>query len=210
MTRQQRAYQQLVKRIEKSNQKFQEASKSERIVMVAKDVLAMLKLGKMHAQTGTYFLTPPITNSPLALEGNCQLNDLLKMPELPACDVCAIGGAMMATALRSNEVKVDCHSLNAGIAGVYLNPDERKEDAFKESANPAAYELGSKMAIKTEKVFPPALLRAMEQAFEHRYFGYEDGDPTQRMEDVYRNLIRNKGKKFTWKDTFSHIPVWQA
>lgn len=209
MTPEQKKYQRLVKRIEKSNQEFQKASKSQRIVMVAKDVLAMLKLGKMQATSGTYFEVPGIPNSPLVeKKGSCQLSDILKMPDLPTCEVCAIGGAMMASVLRLKKVDVDCGDIADGILGVYLSEKDRNNPGFS-NPNNHYYVVGRKMALKTEQVFPPKLLHEMEEAFENGSYGYDIGSDRQNMQDIYQNLIDNKGKKFTMRDDPKTV-VWEA
>src|SRR5580658_7556579 len=96
-----------VKSVERSNTKFQQANRHQKIVMVSKDILKMLELKRIKAQTGTYVDMPPVPGITMEeddADDKCSVQDILKMPQLPACTVCAIGSAMLGTTLRLNKV----------------------------------------------------------------------------------------------------------
>jgi hypothetical protein len=170
----------LVKGIERSNEKFAKGKPHERIVMVAKDVLAMLALGRLKAQTGTYVHVELEDTALLesVQEEGCQVSDLLKNPALPPCDVCAIGGVMVAATLRLNKVRFEPGSSDLS-------------DGFSEDEKDT-------MSARAEDVFPAELLRIMEEAFEEGSFNYERlSSDSGRLRAIYTNLVENKGKCFT-------------
>jgi hypothetical protein len=44
----------------------------------------------------------------------------------------------------------------------------------------------------------------MENAFENHDYGYT-GAPGKRLADIYKNLVKNKGEKFTNRETGEEI-----
>lgn len=185
----QQEFQKLVKTIERSNDKFSQASRSQKILMVARDVLKMLELNRIQATKGSYVVIPALQQEGEEKKGSCQLSDILKMPELPTCNVCAIGGAMVATTLRLNKVKVDCQKV-FGRGFLYQDREDRSDKGL-------SFKTDYDMSIRTESVFPNILLRVMESAFEIGSFGYET-ETDSRLRNIYQNLVDNKGRKFTW------------
>lgn len=172
-----RGFKALVTRIEKSNEKFAKATQDQRILMVAKDVLSLLDLERIKAQWGRYFSMDTSKLPEKMTSKKCEVSKLLKMPELPACNVCAIGGAMMASTLRLNKVKVDASYC--------------VEEVYNEG------ETGT-MSERAEDVFPAEMLKCMEDAFEGGDFGYARLVKVEtRLRAIYQNLVDNKGKCFT-------------
>lgn len=184
----------LVRNIKRTNKTFQKASIDKRIVMVSKDVLSLLDIRRMKAKHGTYVRLRG--NAMHKLKGDSyQMSDLLAMPNLPSCQVCAIGAGMVAATLRLNAVEVDAPKYGVCTAYDYGNKDEG--------------ELEKGMSDNARAAFPDELLRAMEQAFEggsHGYYNVAHGE--KRLRAIYQNLIDNKGKKFTAHDDPSY-DVWR-
>jgi hypothetical protein len=184
----------LVKRIERSNAKFEKATQAQRIVMVANDVLALLSLKRITAVSGTYVELPSFYNEadslPTTESNTCQLQDVLKMPTLPTCSVCAIGGAMLVSTMRLNRVQVSKDDLMSGgdWGGLNIGYDNCEDD-----------DVDSTMSNRTREVFPDKLLREMEQAFECTSYGYHRlSSANGLLKAIYQNLVDNKGEKFTW------------
>ena len=171
-------FQQIVTRIESSNKKFQKASKAAKIVMVAKDVLAILNARRIKAVGGIYVDMGGIPYERTI--GLKDMSELMKLPALPACSVCAIGAAMFATTLRLDNVPIqretDYNMINAGA-------DYTCQEGLNQSSN---------MSDRARSVFPHELLRRMEDAF-----GYRQSTANGRLAAIYENLVKNKGKKFT-------------
>jgi hypothetical protein len=179
----------LVKRIEKSNDKFQAATKAQRIVMVSKDVLAMLELNRMKAHKGFYVKMPQL--SALPEDTTCQLQDILKMPDLPTCEVCAIGAGMLASTLRLNQVEVSTFDLRNGSKFFTYTPWSFSKD----------------MSQRAMDVFSRELLCEMEKAFEGGWYNYRRLRVSSRLVAIYQNLIDNKGEKFTFYQNPSKVVV---
>lgn len=176
----------LVSSIEKSNRAFKKASPSKKIVMVARDVIALIKLERLEVKHGVYVIMSGIDK----FSPETQVQDIIKMPTLPACQVCAIGGAMVAATLRLNQVQVGDivaeHTSSIGVFFNYSSPDFQYDNA----------ECG--MSNRATDIFPHRLLREMEDAFERGYYGYDFFSYAKdRLIAIYQNLIDNEGKKFT-------------
>lgn len=178
----------LVKQIENSNEKFAKATPAQKIVMVAKDVIKLLDTGRAKATHGIYFELPryemadfTITKEiPKEIGIGRQLSEVLKMPDLPACNVCAIGAGMLAATMRLNKVRVK-DNLSYGLTETY-NTSPGKDT----------------MSSRVQGVFGNDLLREMEDAFEEGQHGYHRIKGAEaRIRNIYQNLIDNKGKCFT-------------
>lgn len=186
--------------VEKSNELFANATPAEKIVMVAKDVLQLCSLKYLIPKTGNYVLI----GLPADLKGGDsyrekplpeEMSTLLKEVELPYCQVCAIGGAMVATTIRLNKVP-----LNSSQSPCCLDDDELYVGYSGVRS--------SGMSERAREVFPKELLSEMERAFETGDYGYGDaGKAAQRFEAIYQNLVENQGKKFTayadWSNDYS-------
>jgi hypothetical protein len=184
-------FQKLVTSIERTNRSFKKAGQAKRIVMVATDVLAMLSLKRLRPITGRYVILPAGSH-----RGLKDVSEFLKLPRLPACEVCAIGAAMVASTIRLDHVPI---TFTAGEV------PEMEIDASFHSAS-TARRLSGNMSARALDVFPRDLLAFMEAAFEHRDFGYNIESDTARLRSIYKNLIKNKGKKFT--DRVDGTAVW--
>ena len=191
----------LCKRIDKSNKAFERADRYERIAMVARDVLALLDMRKIDACHGTYVQVDVPRESQNSVPK--KFDDLLKLPNLPACNVCAIGGAMVAATLRFDSVPTpkkrpyDEEGTLSSANASYYDPDESC-NATSES-----------MSKQARKVFPNVLLRKMEEAFEYGYYDYgflPAGE--ERFRAIYQNLVDNDGK-FTRRNRNDDV-VWPA
>lgn len=190
-------FQQLVKRIEGSNKAFAKASKAQKIVIVAKDVLAILAARRIKAVTGTYVSLERVPQA--HLDGLKDMSELMKLPSLPACNVCAIGAAMFATTLRLDHVPIESYNSCSGPGFDDLSADYSEGDSCG---------MTSDMSERARDVFPHSLLRCMEYAFEEREHGYNKTAASGRLKDIYTNLVKNKGKKFTDRKTGE--VVWKA
>ena len=159
--------------------------------MVCKDVISMLDLKRLRAVHGEYVNINGGDDGallPAAVGEACQLSDLLKLPNLPACNVCAIGAGMVVATLRLNKVKVGKGDLRWGLDASY--------DYSSGPGNGGG--LGGGMSSRARDVFPARLLELMEDAFESGSFHYgrlKVGE--NRLRAIYQNLINNKGKKLT-------------
>jgi len=175
-------FQRFIKRVEASNKEFKRAGRAKKIVMVANDVLAMLELRRLEACPGMYVRIPNVDIGRFG--GLEEMSEVLKVPILPPCTVCAIGAGMLAATLRLDSVSILGPRGNVEAIFGYT---ERDVDGSNDQA----------MSAQTRKVFPNNLLRSMEWAFEQRSFGYTSLNATSRLRAIYTNLVKNNGKKFT-------------
>lgn len=183
MTTKKTKFQKAVARIERSNKTFKRAGQATKIMMVAEDVLAMLDARRLNATEGTYVQLPPEPEKGKRCD---DLSDFLKLPRLPACDVCAIGAAMVASTIRLDHVPVERNEFT----------DIMKNDiSFVEYVEENG--ISGNMSKQALAVFPEPLLREMEEAFENQSYGYSMRGARARLRAIYANLIKNKGKKFT-------------
>jgi hypothetical protein len=184
------AFQSLIASIERSNKSFKRSGQARKIVMVAQDVLDLLTLKRIKATPGTYVQLPALSER--RVKGLKDISELLKLPTLPSCDVCAIGAGMLAATLRLDHVPIArddtgavCTSAGYNTSGV----------------------LSAKMSDRAADVFPDELLRDMENAFERYHHGYDHLSAAARLEAIYKNLIKNKGKMFTNHDDPTEV-IW--
>jgi hypothetical protein len=94
-------------RIRRRNKRFKEATKAEKRVIIAKDVLTQLALGKIKATNGTYLLSDELTEAVDAYDsyvnyGDCdnkeagetQICDVFK--DMKSCKACALGSVFVS------------------------------------------------------------------------------------------------------------------
>jgi len=191
------AFQNLKRRVQRSNAKFQAATQDQKILMVAQDVLTLLSASRIKAGTGDYVRmnTTQLNLQKLQHEGQVEVADILKLPDLQACKVCAIGAGMLATTLRLDQAKVK------------FDPDNPYcREYFGYLPHPSTDAEGM-MSSNAISVFGKSLLRRMEEAFEYHDYGYDRYLlPRSRMKAIYKNLIDNQGKRFTRAGT--DVVVW--
>ena len=156
--------------------------------MVAQDVLTLLSANRIKAGTGDYVRmnTGQLNLEKLEHEGQVEVADILKLPDLKACQVCAIGAGMLATTLRLDQAKVE------------FDPDNPYcREYFGYLPRPLNNAEGM-MSSNAISVFGKELLRVMEETFEYNSYGYDRYlSPRGRLKAIYKNLIDNQGKRFT-------------
>ena len=156
----------LARRTKASNAKFASATKAEKRVMIAKDVIKAIDVLQIKPTHGSYLATSPFYSKALGSpEGSFQ--DLL--PEIPACTVCAKGAIFVCTVARQNQVTND-----EAISHQFTD-DRLSED------------LGG--------VFSASQLGKIESAFEtwdcDRYVW--GNTASERMRNIMKNIVKNKG-----------------
>jgi len=164
--------------------------------MVCKDVLKLLDLKKVKPLHLAYVKIENFDLKPhMDAAGNAkvQVSEMLLAQSAPTCEVCAIGGAMVAATMRLNDVVKDDFPYHKGNKCTFYESFGFSDD---------------KMGERAAEVFGQDLLREMENAFENGAHGYFALETTKgRFKAIYENIIENEGKKFTKYDD-SRI-VWQ-
>lgn len=126
-------------RIRRANKKFAEATKAERRVIVAKDVLAQLIVGKIKAKRGEYLVAPAADDLLAKAEnvtsdwssneekkegkeaGKQQLCDVFK--SMDSCDACALGSVFVSAVIFMDKLKVKDFVDGDGGFGTHLGDD---------------------------------------------------------------------------------------
>jgi len=104
--------QQLKREIAKRNKLFAAADSAEKRVLIAKDVIAQIKLGRFKAATQTW-VTPNVrrkpgfdysggVNLPLEFGHDAPVRELFLDKKIESCDCCALGAMFMSCTLYNN------------------------------------------------------------------------------------------------------------
>lgn len=110
----------MVRRIKRDNTKFEAASAQEKRVMVAKDVLALIKIKKIQPTSGVYCeFKQPVFPADLGIKAHVEEDDTTAtslrkaisktdfgevVKAAPSCTVCGIGAVFLATVLRKDQL----------------------------------------------------------------------------------------------------------
>ena len=150
-------------RIELDNAKLATATPAQKRVIIAKDVLSWLKLGKLRAQPGTYL---SVTDS-----NDRWIPDAAKVNGW-ACNACALG-AVFAVAVERNLVNASCSE----------TPD------FSMRSLLTLY-FARDQLLAIENAFEMWTHKAGGRFCSGR--GYSE-DPSLRMEAIMKNIITHRG-----------------
>lgn len=164
----------------KKQEAFTKLSPEEQRVTIAKDVIKQLKLKTMEAEHGVYLdlYDPPAVN------GDAQLCDVIAGQK---CQVCALGGMMIASVLLANELQVSdvwwggerLYAVSGESCFTYLSRFFPREQL---KAIEAAFEGWTEIEHRTVNKFSPKLRGA-----------------TKRLTAVMKNIIENNGT-FVWPE----------
>lgn len=165
-------------------EKFEKLSKSEKRVLIAKDVIKALNMRKLVAQHGTYMRVddPKLKRTVL---GNKQLSDVFDKAtkKKDSCHVCALGACFVAGVQRFNNVVATDIGYSAKTEIDDLNNDDTMRDFLVDYFSMEQLHL-------IENCFESS--DAMELAPSG-----EDWKPklegTERMIAIMKNIVKNKG-----------------
>jgi len=100
--------------IRRRNRIFQKASKAEKRVLIAKDVIKQIEKGRILPQAGDFFkicLDPDKVSDDdkflSTLDPTASLQELFLSETLPACRCCALGSMMITCTLFNNKELVE-------------------------------------------------------------------------------------------------------
>lgn len=187
------SFKQLINGIERSNAAFERASEAKKRKMVAQDVLRLLDLGRLKARHGRFFWINISSGSVPGLLPR-RFDDVLKLPELPTCQVCAIGAAMVCSTLRLDGVPTPQPDRD-GLPGATFEAWYNSRPLASNESFSTMPGLSDPMSETTRKVFPDQMLRTMEHAFEAGAYGYSElVTAAGRMRAIYQNIVDNGGE----------------
>lgn len=172
-----------------TTEKFKSLSKSEKKVIVAKDVLKHIKSKKYRANAGQYFLN-------INLEGGVLDSDGIKenIKKIKRCDVCAMGACLLSATSYLN--KLTFHDLPHATDNtsdsweLLIKIFSAKELTLIENCFEG--ENGdSGFGIKRVGAY---LGGAIPDNAIYRQYYVEFTDDQKRLTAIMKNIIRNKGK----------------
>ena len=156
----------------KRNAAFEALPANEKRVLIARDVIAQLAIGKLEAQSGTYVETDATVK-----KASQDLQVLLK-PKDVSCTVCGIGALFVCGVQRGNDLKA---------SSVHLFEDD--------NVNVGGFQAYAYL----RRYFSNSQLKMIEAAFEQWAhdkggdFAYYVEDDETRLRLIMENIILNNG-----------------
>jgi hypothetical protein len=195
--------------LRKSNAAFKKATKAEKRVMIAKDVLAQIKAKRYVPESGTW--VDPNWNIRNEIDGTESVQKLFADRTIETCNVCALGGLFMSCTNLNNNTCVS--DINYGGEGNLLGEKIQDGDTLSNGLN---------------KIFNKKQLQLIEVYFEKGdgWFG-EDGytgnyigedsrhveyfndaypDDDERLVEIMKNIVANDG---TFVPSKLKIPLYK-
>ncbi len=172
----------LFKGIRRSNKKFDSSSKAEKRVMIAKDILKLLKAEVVSGKAGEYV---EFNSMPFFYDDQAQGH----LHNIPKCEVCGIGGIAYAYILRKNNCTIgEMDTLGSGdiLKMVKIFPKRQMnliESAFEQWDS---FDNG-----RNKKV--PAFERAYYFRSNNNCPKHKRGTNNKALELIMKNIIKNKG-----------------
>lgn len=201
-TRRKTAAKAVVKTILADNAKFEQLSKQQQRVAIAKDVLAALKAQQLYACTGTWAKIDD--SSPVVLEDlklGTELQDIFKQADV-SCEACALGACFVSAVKLGNNCKLTSEARENGQFNFYLPSDQggdrtgmsatlsRYFDEKQLSLIECAFEMGTGALGKPYLRFPDNS-DIVDRAED---FGMNFDSDRERMEAIMTNIINNNGE----------------
>jgi hypothetical protein len=176
-----------MKEINKLNEEFKKATKAQKRVMIAKDVLAQIKAERYFPERGKWvrpFWSDDQKSIDIKLDPNSSIKDAFKSKAINSCKVCALGGLFMSCTNLNNNTTVGDMKTEYYI-GEFVNDDVKISNGLN-------------------RIFTQKQLILIESYFEGSQ-GYFKGDnektlvflesynDDERLEMIMQNIIDNDG-----------------
>jgi hypothetical protein len=173
-----------MKEINKLNEEFKKATKAQKRVMIAKDVLAQIKAKRYFAESGCWVQPNIKAACEKNLKDEDSVQELFAKKKIKSCNVCALGGLFMSC--------------------INLNNNTTVEDLKKEFYIGDFVYDDSKISNGLNRIFTQKQLMLIETYFEgsQGYFKgdnektlvfLESYDDDERLEMIMQNIIDNNG-----------------
>jgi len=160
-------------KINKLNEQFKKATKAQKRVMIAQDVLAQLKAKRYVAESGCW-VQPNIHSAwEQKLSHHDSVQELFIEQKIESCNVCALGGLFMScTNFNNNTLLEDLDSASSEL-GDLIEEEE-------------------KLSNKLNKIFSTDQLKLIETYFEANGGYFRDYDEDGRIEVFYNKYPSDK------------------
>jgi len=176
-----------MKEINKLNEEFKKATKAQKRIMIAKDVLAQIKAKRYFPESGEW--VKPLWSSDqksidIKLDPNSSVKDAFKSKAINSCQVCALGGLFMSCTNLNNNTTVGDLTKESYIGDLVADDD--------------------KISNGLNRIFTQKQLILIESYFEGSQ-GYFKGDDVktfvfletynddERLKMITQNIIDNNG-----------------
>jgi hypothetical protein len=182
-------------KIDKLNEEFKKATKAQKRVMIAKDVLAQIKAERYFPKRGEWarpLWSDDQKSIDIKLDPNSSIKDAFKSKAINSCKVCALGGLFMSCTNLNNNTTVGDMKTEYYI-GEFVNDDVKISNGLN-------------------RIFTQKQLMLIETYFEggegyfksySHHFSYSDEkllviffksfDDDERLKMIMQNIIDNNG-----------------
>jgi hypothetical protein len=156
------------------NAEFKKATKAQKRVMIAQDVLAQLKAKRYVAESGCWVQANYNSAVPLAdIKCKDSVKELFAEKTIQSCNVCALGGLFMSCTNFNNNTLL-----------------EELDDVSEDLGNLIDEE--EKLSNKLNKIFSTDQLKLIESYFEANGGFFQNGDEDERIEAFYNKHPSDK------------------
>lgn len=112
--------------IDKTNGEFKKATKAQKRVMIAQDVLDQIRVKRYVATSGTWISPTWQKSAAEKLSHDDSVQKLFENKTLKKCNVCALGGLFMSCTVLNNKTKVEDLDDAADNLGDCISDDDYK------------------------------------------------------------------------------------
>lgn len=164
---------------------FNKLPKAEQRVLIAKDVLKQIKVGKYKPKVGSYTSLPGDLNiSDKSVQENFNL--------IQNCEVCALGCCLLSITKFKNKLSF------SELTDEYYNTKTRNLFSSIFSASQialieAAFEKRTTCIPWADKVNGEDAENKVKHIYKATWFGKQYEDSTERLKAIMKNIITNKG-----------------
>ncbi len=184
----------VAKIIARNNEKFRQATRSQKRVLIAREVLAQLKTGRFIAKHGTFLFLDNEDVYADESELHKSLQELFLSKEIKNCSVCALGGLMFGCTILNNKERVGNLDVEFYGLGERIRQNGKLRNGLNTFFSSEQLQL-IEIAFENDRgAFRSLSIRNREQAYKAAYFGSNIDDPYDLMVKIMRNIIKNKGE----------------
>lgn len=162
----------------KAEQRYQQMSREQRRVAIAKDVIAAIRAKKFgRVSPGTYIYGP----------GDLPLNKSTAGRLMPECEVCARGAMMLTKIAKYNGYEVSANKMVC-----FLGPMAKRATsaALRDAFSPLALNLIETAFERSTSFASGCSPTAAVEAYE---FGCDHDDPSDRLLAIMQNIVDHHG-----------------
>jgi hypothetical protein len=155
------------------NAEFKKATKAQKRVMIAQDVLAQIKAKRYFAESGCWVQPNIKAACEKNLKDEDSVQELFAKKKIKSCNVCALGGLFMSCTNFNNNTLLEDLDFASSELGQLIGEEE-------------------KLSNKLNKIFSTNQLKLIESYFEANDGFFRDYDEDDRIEAFYNKYPSEK------------------